>query len=836
MSSATLTRPRVKTRTRKSEPPKLSRTHKPEHLTLEEWQTALRRQFGREQKFKLQNVGDDPIFSEFLVTNPQSGSAYRVVVRGQRPGENFCTCPDFATNTLGTCKHIEFALAKLERRPGGKAALKKDFRPSYSEVVLKYGAVREVRFRAGGECPPGVAVLAADYFGPDRVLRADAFARFEKFLAESSAFEHDLRCNSDALAFIAEVRDREERSRRIDAAFPKGVRSAEFDGLLKADLYEYQREGALFAARAGRSLIADEMGLGKTIQAIAAAEIMARHLGVARVLVICPTSLKHQWEREVARFCGRSACAINGLRARREELFKLDTFFKIINYDTVHRDLDLIESWSPDLVILDEAQRIKNWNTRVARSVKKVQSPFAIVLTGTPLENRLEELVSIVQFVDRHRLGPTFRFLADHQVTDDTGRVIGYRDLDSIGKTLSPILIRRHKDQVLNQLPERLDKNFFVRMTPQQMCHHEENREIVARIVSKWRSKRFLSEADQRRLMIALQNMRMSCNSTYLLDQTTDHGTKADELATLLEEQLERPETKVVVFSQWARTHELIQRRLKPRGFEHVFFHGGVPGEQRKGLVDRFREQDTCRAFLSTDAGGVGLNLQNASVVVNMDLPWNPAVLEQRIGRVHRMGQSRPVQVINFVAQGTIEEGMLSVLKFKKSLFTGALDGGEKEVFLGGSRLTRFMETVDRATGNIPAPAPEEPETAAEQLETRGPGSDGSASEREAVAEATQRGARTSEAGATRAAAPAPRTAATDPWSGLLQTGLSFLEQLTGAARASDHPPQSTTTAASVVRRDRETGESYLHLPMPSPEVLERLLASAGEVLRGLRR
>src|SRR5207302_2454582 len=108
-------------------------------------------------------------------------------------------------------------------------------------------------------------------------------------------------------------------------------------------------------------------------------------------------------------FSGRSACVINGLRPRREELFKSDSFFKITNYDTVHRDLDLIQGWSPDLVILDEAQRIKNWNTRAARSVKKVSSPFAIVLTGTPLENRLEELVSIVQFVDRHRLGPTYR-------------------------------------------------------------------------------------------------------------------------------------------------------------------------------------------------------------------------------------------------------------------------------------------------------------------------------------------------------------------------------------------------------------------------------------------
>ena len=254
-------------------------------------------------------------------------------------------------------------------------------------------------------------------------------------------------------------------------------------------------------------------------------------------------------------------------------------------------------------------------------------------------------------------------------------------------------------------MPERLDKNFFVPMTPQQIAHHEENREIVGKVVSKWRRYKFLSEADQRRLMIALQNMRMSCDSTYLLDHETDFGVKADELSTLLDEALEHPEAKVVVFSQWLRMHELLVRRLEGKPYDHVLFHGGVDGGKRKHLIDRFRDEAQCRAFLSTDAGGVGLNLQHASVVVNMDLPWNPAVLEQRIGRVHRLGQKRPVQVINFVAEGTIEEGMLSVLKFKTSLFAGVLDGGERDVFLGGSRLTRFMETVEKTTAAISEPA-----------------------------------------------------------------------------------------------------------------------------------
>src|SRR5262249_28741560 len=179
-------------------------------------------------------------------------------------------------------------------------------------------------------------------------------------------------------------------------------------------------------------------------------------------------------------------------------------------------------------------------------------------------------------------------------------------------------------------------------------------------------------------------------------------GAKAAEAVTVLGEVFERPGTKAVVFSQWLRMHELLVRRLKERGWGHVVFHGGAPGIKRKELIDRFRDDPECRLFLSTDAGGVGLNLQHASVVLNMDLPWNPAVLEQRIGRVHRLGQRQPVRVVNFVAKGTIEEGMLEVRKFKKSLFAGVLDGGEKDVFLGGSRLNKFMETVEAATAAIP--------------------------------------------------------------------------------------------------------------------------------------
>ena len=193
-----------------------------------------------------------------------------------------------------------------------------------------------MRFRPGEECPPELLDAAARYFGSDGLLKPDAFAHFEEFLSEAGRLEHDLRCRDDVLAFVAEVRDAERRRAEVDEAFPRGARSAGFKDLLKVNLYDYQKEGALFAARAGRCLIGDEMGLGKTIQALAAAEIMARLFGVERVLIVCPTSLKHQWQREIERFTGRSAEIVGGLRPRRVAGFATESFFKILNYDTVY--------------------------------------------------------------------------------------------------------------------------------------------------------------------------------------------------------------------------------------------------------------------------------------------------------------------------------------------------------------------------------------------------------------------------------------------------------------------------------------------------------------------
>ena len=298
-------------------------------------------------------------------------------------------------------------------------------------------------------------------------------------------------------------------------------------------------------------------------------------------------------------------------------------------------------------------------------------------------------------------------------------------------------------------------------------------------------------------MQIALSMMRMAADNTYLVDKKTVHGPKIEELAILLRELILEGGEKVVIFSQWLRMTELVERVLQENGIAYVHLNGMVPSKDRKELMTRFREDRACMVFLSTDAGGVGLNLQSGSVVINMDIPWNPAVLEQRIGRVHRLGQRRSVRVINFVTKASIEERILDLLKFKKSLFAGALDeGGENVVMIGESQLKKFMQTVETVTGGL-----EKPDPLAETEEKIEIARDMAAMDRE-----EDEGEKEMEGAPLSAGAGAMET---------LETG-------------------SLGHIQAMIGKDETTGKAYLKIPLPGPETVQGILTALGGLLAGV--
>lgn len=681
-----------KRRKRTIHKPRLSWIVKPEKMGLEEWQIKLRQNIAQEEAMGCQAVDDKNSPGEYVVSNLSTKNKYKVVYRGYDSPWNYCSCMDFKSSQLGTCKHLE----KVKLWIGGQKNLRvhKEL-PSYTSVYLSYKGERQVKIRIGSEHRDEYEMLASRFFDKEGVLLPGSYSCYMDFLVEAVNISPSFRFYQDAMDYIIERREQLERTKIEENLTDNGI-----DSLVhNATLYPYQREGVRFAFKQGRAIIADEMGLGKTIQAITAAELFQKCGYVETVLIVCPTSLKYQWKREIEKFTGKDVLVIEGNHLKRKVQYdpSVAYSYKIVSYNAVANDIKLLGSLSFDMLIMDEVQRLKNWKTQIAQAARKITSRYAVILSGTPLENRLEELFSVMQLVDQYCLGPFYKFKNLHIETSELGKVIAYKNLNQIGEKLKSRLIRRTKKQVRLQQPGRQDKNLFVPMTETQMEMHNEQKSIISRIMQKWKRMKFLSEADRNRLMLCLAQMRMLCDSTFILDQQSRHDTKVDEVINIIVDLFDgNDEEKVVVFSQLERMTRLIAGELEKKGIGFANLHGGVPSKQRKDLIDNFSDSPECRVFLSTDAGSTGLNLQAASTVINIDLPWNPAVLEQRIARAYRIGQERNVQVINLVATDTIEERMLDTLRFKSAMFEGVLDNGADTIFTGDkSKLDQMMETLN---------------------------------------------------------------------------------------------------------------------------------------------
>ena len=639
-----------------------------ENLTENELQQralAEREKRASEEKMHVRAADKVSPWSDYIVTSAGSGKTYRVALRGQEPGHSYCSCPDFRTNHLGTCKHILHTLKKIQQRFSA-AKLRVAYKRKNFSVRVNYQQPLGLLFNM----PDQVTDKQAEIVGESATVPVDGCTMMNKIQAlEQAGF--DVHVYPDAEEFIQRALMQKQLSRCCEE-IRKSPKTHPFrKNLLAVDLLPYQLDGIAFAVGAGRAILADDMGLGKTIQGIGVAELLAKEVDIRRVLVVCPASLKSQWRSEIGKFSNRTCQLVLGNGEERAALYQSDAFFTVCNYEQVMRDLTAIESVNWDLIILDEGQRIKNWESKTSQVIRALRSQFALVLSGTPLENRLDELYTVVQFVDDCRLGPAYRFFHKHRVVDERGRAVGYQKLDELRTALSPILLRRTRSEVAKQLPERTDEVIRIRPTAEQLEISNSQLTIAARIAAK----SFLTEMDLLRLQKALLLARMSADSTFLIDkQEPEFSSKLERLGELLTSLIEVPDRKIVLFSEWRTMLDRIEIKLDALGCDYVRLDGQVPQKQRAGIVKKFQEDANCRVILMTNAGSTGLNLQSANTVINVDLPWNPAVLEQRIARAHRMGQKNPVTVYKLVTEETIEERLLQTLASKQDLADAALD------------------------------------------------------------------------------------------------------------------------------------------------------------------
>jgi SNF2 family DNA or RNA helicase len=687
------------------------------------------------------------------------------------------------------------------RKTQGNAAAPQDY--PFVEIYLDPLSDYRISWFYPHTLPAAVAPLIAEFFTAEQRLIPERMPEVLSFI-ESVREMKEVLIRPEVLDVLEEFFER----RLLDEA--RAGSSLDLSGL-KVELFPYQREGIEFAAFRKGAIIADEMGLGKTVQAIGTAVAKKALFGFGRTLVICPASLKDQWKSEIERFSQERAVVIQGSREERAALYReADAYFLICNYEATLRDLTLLQAFAPDFVILDEAQRIKNWKTQTAGIIKRIPKKHALVITGTPIENRLVDLYSIVDFLDPGLLSPLWEFSYRHCCFDpqQKNKITGYYNLQALKERLQPILLRREKRDVIRQLPHISHLDIPVEMHPRQAEFHADYANGVARILRK----KFLTPFDQQKLQLLLAKMRMVCDSTFLVDLEAEiqHSPKLDELRQILLDQLDLKQSrrKIVIFSEWVRMNHLIGRMLRENDIGFVELSGKVPVARRSLLIKEFEENADCQVFLSTEAGGAGLNLQVADTVINFELPWNPAKKNQRIGRIDRLGQqSGHLTVITLITRNSIEERIADGLLLKQDLFEGVLSPGstlDAVDFANRGRpqfLQQLEAVMDQFTAAEAAPTEEPVAEAAAAATTMGMGDPLGEPAEFAVAAEPQ---------PEPAGGAAPKAASAQQLTEVMNQGMAFLSGMMQMATG-----QGLQSEEGAIQVNPETGEVVMKFRLP---------------------
>jgi superfamily II DNA or RNA helicase len=693
---------------------------------------ALARRFGYAQRDGLR-VAERPQAGVLGVYRTRAsgraaGRSYDTQLSSVEPLQTSCSCADFVRSALALCKHGLTVLDALEKA-GSLARSPAVSQRASRKAVLRWSALhplrggsRLVRLRyehAGRAKPPSGFVGER----PRANVLSDA--------GSIHAFTQDLERRIARGTLLAEPAVvtllAEEKARAARELALGDVREAmkELAGL-KRKLYPYQRAGVKRFLETGRLLLADDMGLGKTTQAIASCHALFRAGRVRRGLLIVPAALKPQWKREWEATTDVPLVLVEGSPEERARLYAGSrTGFLLIGYEQLLRDFVFTQRYAPELVVLDEAQRIKNWATKSAAYVKALTPTYRLVLTGTPMENRFDELASIMDFVDELALEPKWRLVPFHQLQQgDAGKgVAGARNLDVLRARLSVAMLRRIREDVLSQLPGRTDTRVPVEMTEAQRVPHDDLIQPIAELASI-ASRRPLAQAEFLRLMQMLTTQRILCNGLAQQNFASEwprcqharatptmleslFAPKLGVLRGLLEQVVVAQGRKAVVFSQWRAMLRLsewaVRDVLGAAGRRAVFFTGAESSKQREQAIVDFHDDPGVAVMFLSDAGGVGLNLQRAaSACINLELPWNPAVLEQRIGRIYRLGQKLPIDVYNLVSEDGIEARIARLLGHKKAVFSTLFDGTSDQVLFDGS--TSFLEGVKKLVDPVSVP------------------------------------------------------------------------------------------------------------------------------------
>jgi SNF2 family DNA or RNA helicase len=479
---------------------------------------------------------------------------------------------------------------------------------------------------------------------------------------------HNIERNQAFKEFVQNIREPED----MEFAIPHD---------LKGSLREYQKFGfkwlkTLDFYRLG-GILADDMGLGKTLQLIALLLSSRNERGPKPSLAVVPTSLVFNWCAELDKFApGLRYAAITGNKEDRTKLLGRSGDFDLLitSYPLIRRDIGEYAEIGFRYCILDEAQHIKNPNSRNARAVKLISAENRFALTGTPMENNLTELWSIFDFVLPGYLYSYGKF--NEKYVQPASGDDGYEALKDLGKQIKPFTLRRLKREVLNELPEKLENTLIAELTEEQkkvyMAFLQEIKGEIERNIEEYGFER-----SQIKILAALTRLRqVCCHPSLFMDNYQGGSGKMLLLDEILQESLDGGH-RILLFSQFTGMLQLIRRRLTEEKIEHLYLDGSTPSSERGFLVNSFNEGQGKVFLISLKAGGIGLNLTGADTVIHFDPWWNPAVEDQATDRIYRIGQKKSVYVMKLVTRGTIEEKILKLQEKKKELIDAVIQPGE---------------------------------------------------------------------------------------------------------------------------------------------------------------
>ena len=475
---------------------------------------------------------------------------------------------------------------------------------------------------------------------------------------------------------------------RLSAA---GRLEPEVPSTLQAELRDYQLEGFRWLSRLAHwqagACLADDMGLGKTVQAIAAMLEQAPH---GPCLVIAPTSVCHNWENEMTRFAPSLAIRRLGAAGGRLDILQdrraMDVL--VISYGLLHQEADALAEIDWRMVVFDEAQAIKNAETRRAQAGQRLKAHFRVALTGTPIENYLDELWSLFAIINPGLLGSRESFGRRFATPIERNRDASA--LQSLRALIRPFMLRRTKSAVLSELPPRTEVTLEIDLPEDERAFYEAMRQRALETLAELRDQ---GGGGQNRIHILAEitKLRRACCHPGLIDPATPlPGAKLQAFLELVDD-LIRNKHKALVFSQFVGQLERVREALVARGIDHQYLDGGTPASEREKRVAAFQAGHGDLFLISLRAGGTGLNLTAADYVIHLDPWWNPAVEDQASDRAHRIGQQRPVTVYRLIVRDSIEEKILELHHSKRDLASDLLEGTEVSAKLSEEDLLNLI-------------------------------------------------------------------------------------------------------------------------------------------------